>query len=338
MIKPEDYKSLLDFNTLAIDVNCRYFFEVTRAEDIPVAIAFAEQQQLPWLVLGGGSNLVFTRDFPGVIIKNALRGVQYQARDECVLLTAASGESWHSLVMDSLAQGYCGLENLALIPGSVGAAAVQNIGAYGVELEQRLESVTLWNNRSKNWQHLTKAECQFGYRDSIFKHALKDCSVITEMRLQLHKQAIVNTRYAALNERLAQHGIDSATPQQVAATVIEIRQEKLPDPEQLPNAGSFFKNPVIAQSHYQHLLSAHPQLPCYPASADQVKVPAGWLLEQAGWKGRSQGHFAMHNAQALVLVHLGGGSGTELLAFAEQIKDDINHRFSIKLEIEPSVY
>lgn len=340
MIKPEEYKSLLDFNTLAIDVSCRYFFEVTLAAEIPETITFAEQQQLPWLVLGGGSNLVFTRDFPGVIIKNALRGVHYQAQDDTILLTAAAGESWHQLVTGSLAQGYCGLENLALIPGSVGAAAVQNIGAYGVELEQLFESLTIWDNRNKCWQTLTNADCQFGYRDSVFKHELKDCSVITEIRLQLHRQAIVNTHYAALNERLAQQGIDSdsATAQQVAAAVIEIRQEKLPDPLQLANAGSFFKNPVIEQSHYAQLLLAYPQLPSYAAGEGRVKVPAGWLLEHAGWKGRSLGHFAMHSAQALVLVHLGGGSGAELLAFAEKIKDDIYHTFSIKLEIEPSVY
>lgn len=338
MIKPEEYKSLLDFNTLAIDVNCRYFFEVTLAEHIPDAIAFAEQQQLPWLVLGGGSNLVFSQDYPGVIIKNALRGVDYCVQGESVLVSAAAGESWHQLVSDSLARGYGGLENLALIAGSVGAAAVQNIGAYGVELEQVFESLTVWDNRSKCWQRLTKTDCQFAYRDSVFKHALKGCGVITEICLQLHSQIKVNTSYGALNERLLQHGIDQPTPKQVAAAVMEIRQEKLPDPAVLPNAGSFFKNPLIEQTHYARLQSTYPQLPRYAAADGMVKVPAGWLLEEAGWKGKSLGSFGMHKAQALVLVHRGGGTGSELLEFAEQIKEDIYNRFSIKLEIEPSVY
>ncbi|WP_101759587.1 UDP-N-acetylmuramate dehydrogenase [Oceanicoccus sp. KOV_DT_Chl] len=333
--------SLQPYNTLAIAVNARYFVELDKAEALPEYLAFAEQQQLPVLVLGGGSNIVLRQDFPGLVIKISLHGIAAEALDDSIIVTAAAGENWHDLVMWCLERGYNGLENLALIPGSVGAAPIQNIGAYGVEFTQVFAHLHGWDIQQQCWRTLSKAECQFAYRDSIFKHALKNQFIVTSVALRLHTEPRVTTSYAALRQYLQQQSLTAPTARQIAAAVIAIRQSKLPDPVVLPNAGSFFKNPIVSQQQAQQLVDQLPALVHYPQDDGSVKLAAGWLLEHAGWKGKQCGLVAMHQQQALVLINVGDGktmaSGAQVLAFAKQVQADIQQRFGVILEIEPAI-
>lgn len=331
--------SLQSCNTLAIDACARYLLEVTEPGQIPAAVAFAKQQQLPLLVLGGGSNVVLSRDFPGVVLRMALRGIDViDTGHDDIVLDVAAGENWHQLVEYCLQQGCHGLENLALIPGTAGAAPIQNIGAYGVELESLLESVSGWDIAAGEWRTLSAAECRFGYRDSIFKGELRDRFIITAIRLRLKRSFQPQLHYRALADYLQQAGIAQPTPQQLVQAVIDVRRSKLPDPALTPNAGSFFKNPVVSAEQYAELVERFPQLVSFPQPDGGYKLAAGWLLEQAGWKGAQRGAVGVHDRQSLVLVNRDGGSGTELLALAEAIRQDVRERFGVELEIEPRVY
>jgi UDP-N-acetylmuramate dehydrogenase len=334
----EENHSLLSANTLRIDVTARYFCKITEPEQIPQALAFSLRHNLPVLVLGGGSNIVLTGDFSGLVLSIALSGIAISQRADEVMVTAAAGENWQQLVRYCLQQGYTGLENLSLIPGTVGAAPVQNIGAYGVELEQIFVSLNGWDIEQQRWRTLTRADCCFGYRDSIFKQSLKDRFIITSVTLSLSSRSKVNTSYAALDQFFKQAGIDFPTPQQVADAVTRLRQSKLPDPLQLANVGSFFKNPVVTDSHCAQLLEQFPQLVFYPYDANHVKLAAAWLVEKAGWKGRRLGPVGMHDQQSIVLINYSHGSGQDVLALARQIQQDVAREFSVELEIEPRIY
>jgi UDP-N-acetylmuramate dehydrogenase len=326
---------LKPLNTLMIDVNACYFASIDNATLIPDLIAYAQQRDLPVLILGGGSNIVLTHDYPGLVIQLNNKGIETTIEGDNVLLTAQAGENWHQLVMASLQNNYYGLENLALIPGNIGAAAIQNIGAYGIEFESVFERLTGWNINTKSWQTLQLSDCNFGYRNSIFKNGLKDKFVITEVTIKLSLIPRVDLKYQALSTALK--SIKQPTPQDVAKTVIKIRSNKLPAPERLPNAGSFFKNPVVTEETLHTIKAKHPGIVYYSLDNRQVKLAAGWLIEQLGWKGKTINNVSMHEQQALVLINQ-GGSGTQVIAYAESVKADVFKHFNVLLDIEPRVY
>lgn len=344
------HHSLLADNTLALDAHSDFFVEIKHREQIPEAMDYCRELQLPHLLIGGGSNLVLVDDFAGLVMKMALRGItvkesieedieeHFEGGAEGVLVTAQAGENWHQLVQYCLARGINGLENLALIPGTVGAAPVQNIGAYGVELESVFDSLQGWDCELQQWRSLNRSQCQFSYRSSIFKQALKGRFIISQVTFRLHRHQQVNISYRALAEALAQQELSCPQAQDVAATVTAIRQSKLPDPSVLPNVGSFFKNPVVSMAKAAQLREEFPDLVSYPHTEGHQKLAAGWLLEQAGWKGRVMGAVGMHDQQSLVLINYGGATGREVLALSEAIVSDISQRFAIELEIEPQVH
>lgn len=335
---------LTSLNTLAIAASARYFADITTADQIPEAVDFAQQRQLPMIVLGGGSNIVFNNNYPGLVIKISLCGVVFSPASDSqqIHVTAQAGESWSKLVETCLARQYYGLENLSLIPGTVGAAPIQNIGAYGVELNQCFESLTGWDCETRCWVTLNRADCEFAYRDSVFKHRLKDRFIISSVTLRLTTIASVNTGYGALQAALSAQGVNvhrqQPSPEQVAAAVVRVRRSKLPDPAVIPNAGSFFKNPTIDAQQFVRLKARYPDIVSYAQADGRVKLAAGWLLEQAGWKGKQEGGVGMHCDQALVMVNHNGATGEQVVAMARRIQQDISARFDVDLVIEPAIY
>ena len=345
----EENVSLRPYNTFDLDVRARYFARFASADELRQLLKLPQVQAADKLILGGGSNLLFTQDFGGVVLKNEIRGLEILSEDGeegTALVRAGAGESWHGLVEFALDQHLSGIENLSLIPGTVGAAPLQNIGAYGAELRDtfdHLEAVELSTGASRVF---TTDECGFGYRESVFKNVLKNQFVVTAVVLRLHRQARLsgyelNVRYGAITQTLAELGIEGEpTPQEVSRAVVHIRRSKLPDPAEIGNAGSFFKNPEISQARFDHLKSQYPNLPGYPVPGG-VKVPAGWLIEQAGWKGLRRGPGAgthgVHDRQALVLVHHGGATGSELRQLAEDIIASVRQKFGIDLHPEVNI-
>lgn len=327
-----------EFNTLRLPARAHYYVHATSERQVAQASDWARDTGTPLLLLGGGSNLVLAGDFPGAVLHLDLQGVQVEPRGGQQRLRVAAGENWPRLVEHCLEQGWHGLENLSLIPGSAGAAPVQNIGAYGVELAQRVRCVHGWHRDLSKFQTLSGADCRFGYRDSIFKGVLRDRFIITAVELELERRFRPVLDYPALGEALAE--VSEPSARQVADAVIALRRERLPDPAQLPNAGSFFKNPVLAEADYRRLCEREQTdaIPRFPVSGGVVKVPAAWLLERAGWKGVRRGAAGTHTRQALVLVNHGGATGAEVLALAQEIRADIRRRFGIELELEPRVY
>lgn len=341
----EEHVSLRPYNTFGLDVRARYFARFASADELRALLQLPKVRAAEKLVLGGGSNLLFTQDFNGVVLKNEIRGLETIAEDADDALTAlvrtGAGESWHGLVEYALGQGLSGLENLSLIPGTVGAAPLQNIGAYGAELRDTFEHLEAVEMATGALRTFSAAECGFGYRESVFKNVLKDRFVVTAVVLRLHRQARPNVQYGALRETLAELGIEGEpTPHDVSRAVVHIRRSKLPDPAEIGNAGSFFKNPEISQHKFDALQAQHPALPGYPVPGG-VKVPAGWLIEQAGWKGLRRGPGAgthgVHDRQALVLVNHGGASGHELRQLAEEIIQSVRAQFGIELHPEVNI-
>ncbi|WP_314926042.1 UDP-N-acetylmuramate dehydrogenase [Aeromonas piscicola] len=328
-MKLTPHASLLTLNTLALDAHCLWLAEVEQVDDLPQLVTNPELTDLPRLVLGGGSNVLFCNDFAGLVVLNRLKGIQLQDEGEHWLLHVAAGEEWHQLVCHALQQGWYGLENLALIPGTVGAAPVQNIGAYGVELASFCAYVEAFNWQSGQLERINAADCHFGYRDSIFKHACQDSHFITAVGLRLPKAWAPVLGYGPL----AALG-DAPTAQAIFDTVCATRRAKLPDPAVLGNAGSFFKNPVVTMALADTLKQQYPHMPCYPAGEGQAKLAAGWLIDQCGLKGFAIGRAAVHQEQALVLVNLGGASAMELIALAAHVRDSVEQKFGVVLEHE----
>ena len=334
----QEHLSLRPYNTLAVDVQARYFVQVDSVEQICEALRWAKAQKLEVLLLGGGSNLVLSTDFAGLVLQLNLRGIDWLEDDsEQAVVRVQAGENWHEFVQWSLAQGLSGLENLSLIPGSVGAAPVQNIGAYGVETKDSIVQVQALERDSLTPVTLTAAECGFAYRDSVFKQQ-PNRWVITSVDFRLSRTPQLKLGYGPIQSWLTEQGIDAPTAKDVSRAVMAIRQSKLPDPAQLANTGSFFKNPIISAAQAQRLQRDYPQLVSYPMADGQVKLAAGWLIEQAGWKGFRQGDAGVHAQQALVLVNYGHATGRDILELASRIQADINQRFAVQLEIEPVVY
>ena len=338
MIAIEENIDLQSYNTLAIAAKARFFAQLNHPEQLPELMAYVEQRQIPFLVLGGGSNIVFSGDYPGLVIQNKIIGInvdEFNAQE--VLVTAAAGENWHKLVCFCLQQDYRGIENLSLIPGSVGAAPVQNIGAYGVELRDVFASLKGWDCESKSFKTMNLEQCQFAYRDSIFKSQLKNRFIITEVSLRLSKTNSPKYDYKPLQQALIQQNIIEPTAQQLADAVIAIRQSKLPDPSVLANAGSFFKNPIVSTEFSQRLAEKFSDLVTFKVDANRVKIAAAWLLEKNGWKGRRLGNVGMHDKQALVMINHGPAAGEEVIALAALIQQDVLDTFGIRLEIEPVI-
>lgn len=339
MITLHEHAPLLRLNTFGIDANARYLVEVTddaSLEELLRHPVFHDQQRL---VLGGGSNILFTRDFDGLILHNRMQGIRVTGEDdETVTVKAASGENWHSLVMYCLDRNWGGIENLSLIPGTTGAAPIQNIGAYGVEIKQVIESVEGIDLESGQHRQLAPAECQFGYRESVFKRTLKEKFFISSITLRLTKKSHrLDTQYGAIREVLEQKKITAPTPRDVSDAVISIRRSKLPDPAVIGNAGSFFKNPAVPESVAALIRREHPTMPSYPAENQNIKIPAGWLIEQCGWKGKRAGRVGVHPQQALVLVNYGGGSGEEILALSQEISASVKRKFDVELTTEVNI-
>ncbi|WP_421774857.1 UDP-N-acetylmuramate dehydrogenase [Gracilimonas sp.] len=329
--------NLSDYNTMGIAAKARYFCSVQSIEALQSLLADSRFQDTPNFMMGGGSNVLFIRDYDGLVIHMDIKGISIDQEDgEDITLNVGAGENWHNLVLHSVEKGWGGIENLSLIPGSVGAAPIQNIGAYGVELEEVFESLEAVEVKTGELKSFNKEECRFGYRDSIFKNELKGLFVITGVKLKLQKSPKVNTSYRALSDKLEEKGIRNPSIKDISKAVIEIRQSKLPDPAEIGNTGSFFKNPVISKEQFDELQSTYPDIPSYPAG-DKIKVPAAWLIDQCGWKGKRFGDAGVHKMQALVIVNYGNATGEEIWNLAQRIQVSVKERFGVSLTPEVNI-
>ncbi|MEN0105529.1 MAG: UDP-N-acetylmuramate dehydrogenase [Pseudomonas sp.] len=335
-MRPLERVSLKPFNTFGVDVTATAFVEAHNDADVRAALKVAAERQLPLLVIGGGSNLLLTGDVQALVLRMASRGIRLVEDGEQVLVEAEAGEPWHPFVQWTLAQGLVGLENLSLIPGTVGAAPMQNIGAYGVEIKDVFRSLTALDRQTGELREFSLAECNFAYRDSLFKQQ-PGRWLILRVRFVLSRQQTLHLEYGPVRQRLSEQGIDSPTASDVSRAICAIRAEKLPDPAVLGNAGSFFKNPLVSAELAERIRTEHADLVAYPQADGQVKLAAGWLIERAGWKGFREGDAGVHKLQALVLVNYGAATGSELLALAKRVQADVLARFGVELEIEPNV-
>ena len=332
-------RSLRSFNTFGIAAEARWFASIQSEVDLHEIILDKRWNRLPKLVLGGGSNVLLQGDFAGLVLNICVPGKRIvdENADELILEVGA-GEQWHDLVMHCVGQNWAGIENLSLIPGKLGAAPIQNIGAYGVELKDVFVYLEAMDLESGEIRRFEKAECQFGYRDSLFKRELKGKMAILRVGIRLQKRNhVLNTSYGAIGKELAAAGIKAPTIKDVSDVVIAIRQSKLPDPQKIGNAGSFFKNPEVPTSFFDALKARFPEMPGYVVSTETVKIPAGWLIDQAGWKGKRFGNYGVHAAQALVLVNYGGAQGDEIYALSSKIQASVQARYGIALSREVNV-
>ncbi|WP_369990440.1 UDP-N-acetylmuramate dehydrogenase [Pseudomonas xanthosomatis] len=330
--------SLKPYNTFGIDVRARYFTQAHDDAEARQALAEAAERQLPVLVVGGGSNLLLTRDIDALVLHMASRGRRLLSDDgERVVVEAEAGEPWHPFVQWSLEQGLCGLENLSLIPGTVGAAPMQNVGAYGVEIKDVFAGLTALDRETGQLRDFSLAECAFGYRDSLFKRE-PGRWLILRVRFALQRSLQAHLDYGPVRQRLVEQGVEQVTAKAISEAICSIRREKLPDPAELGNAGSFFKNPVVPVELAERIRGQYPTLVGYPQADGQVKLAAGWLIEQAGWKGHRDGDAGVHRLQSLVLVNYGQASGAQLHELAQRIQADILERFGVRLEMEPNLY
>jgi len=330
--------SLKPYNTFGITVNANYFIEINNTAELISVLKDEQYRSLPKLILGGGSNVLFTSDYPGLVIKNSILGIEIIADDDdSIMLKVGGGEIWHQLVVYAVGKGYGGIENLSLIPGTVGAAPMQNIGAYGVEVKDVFVSLEALNKESLKIEKFRLEDCKFGYRQSVFKNDLKDKYVITSVTIKLSKHPTLNTSYGAIEATLNSEGVLEPTIKEVSDAVIKIRKSKLPDPAEIGNAGSFFKNPTISEIDYEGLKAEFADIPGYEQPNHEVKVPAGWLIENCGWKGKTYGEIGVHKNQALVLVNYGNGNGFDLKNLAMEIQQSVSKKFGIELEMEVNV-
>ncbi|RJX77679.1 UDP-N-acetylmuramate dehydrogenase [Pseudomonas sp. LS-2] len=330
--------SLKPYNTFGVDVRARFFAQAHTDQEVREALAYAAEHKLELLVVGGGSNLLLTGDIHALVLRMASRGIRI-IHEDCgaAVVEAEAGEPWHPFVQEMLARGLSGLENLSLIPGTVGAAPMQNIGAYGVELKDIFNSLVALDRHTGELRAFSLEECAFGYRDSVFKHETGRW-LILRVRFNLSFAATLHLEYGPVRQKLEEQGIKSPTPLNVSRAICAIRSEKLPDPAVLGNAGSFFKNPVVSAALAERIKQTHPGLVAYPQPDGQMKLAAGWLIEQAGWKGFREGDAGVHALQSLVLVNYGSASGVELVNLARRIQGDILQRFGVSLEMEPNLY
>ncbi|HET8898545.1 MAG TPA: UDP-N-acetylmuramate dehydrogenase [Rhodanobacteraceae bacterium] len=327
--------SLASHNTLRVAARARWLVELNDAAKLPGVLGFPALQRGPLRVLGEGSNVLFTADYPGTVLVMRTRGVQVEQDADRTRIAVAAGERWDDFVRWSLGQGYAGLENLILIPGTVGAAPIQNIGAYGVEVARYIESVEAWDRHTARVVRLDRTACGFAYRDSLFKRH-PDRYIVTAVRFALPREAALTLDYAGIRDELDAMGIQQPAPFHVAEAVVRLRTRKLPDPNRIGNAGSFFKNPLADAATAAQLARAHPSMPQWPGP-EGVKLSAAWLIEACGFKGLREGNAGISNRHALVLVNHGNASGAELWALAQRVQAGVAERFGVKLEPEPVV-
>ncbi|BBB65847.1 UDP-N-acetylenolpyruvoylglucosamine reductase [Undibacterium sp. YM2] len=330
-----DY-SLQNLNTFGIAAHASQFLRIQQLAQLQAIFADGQLKTLPRLILGGGSNLVLSDHVDALVLQMCMKGREILSEDDnYVYVQAAAGENWHEFVLWTLEQGLGGLENLSLIPGTVGAAPIQNIGAYGIEIQEVFSSLSAFDFVTGQLVEIDRAACRFAYRDSIFKQEYKDRMVILSVRFALPKRWQARLGYADVSQYLSQHRIANPGARDISEAVIAIRQAKLPDPASIGNAGSFFKNPIVSASLRDSLLAVYPGLVSYQQDSGDYKLAAGWLIDQCGWKGRQLGKAGVYEKQALVLVNHGGASGAEVRALAQAIQADVMGKFGVLLEVEP---
>ena len=328
--------NLRPYNSFGFDAIAKYFVEINTIDDLQTLIQSGALQQQKTLILSGGNNILFQKDvFDGLVVYINTKGIEILREDgNEVVVRAQAGEDWPEFVRFCVSKGWHGVENLAYIPGKIGAAPIQNIGAYGMELKDSFLQCEAMDLTAGDTKVFTKEECRFGYRESIFKHELKGRFVITSVDFLLKKNAPLNLEYGNIKAYLEQNGIENPSLQQLHDAICAIRDAKLPDVKQIGSAGSFFKNPVISIEQFEDLQQQYPNIPHYPDTEGMVKVPAGWLIEQAGWKGWRDEHVGVYNKQALVLVHYGGGKGQDIVELAHKIQDSVEKKFGIRISPE----
>ena len=331
--------SLKSYTSFAIDATARRFASFQTVDELQELLPQVSQGALkPPLILGGGSNLLLTKDVDGWVLKNEIKSLELMQEDDLhYYLKVGAGENWHQTVMHCVANGYAGMENLSLIPGNTGASPMQNIGAYGVEIKDIFYELEAYHIGDKAVVKFNLKDCEFGYRESVFKHKLKGQFVITAVTFRLDKTPTYHTSYGAIEQELEQMGRPELSIGAVSQAVINIRSSKLPNPAEIGNAGSFFKNPKVDKAHADQLQAAYPSMPSFPAEDGRVKIPAGWLIEQCGWKGYRKGDAGCYTKQALVLVNYGGATGKEIYDLSEEILQSVQERFGIGLEREVNI-
>lgn len=339
MVAIQQNISLKPYNTFGIAVSASHYAAVHSIDELKELLANEELKQLPMLVMGGGSNMLLTQDFAGLVIHIKIQGIKVVSENENhVWVEAGAGEVWHHFVMHCIEHDYAGVENLSLIPGSVGAAPMQNIGAYGVEIKDVFHSLEAININTLGTVVFHNEECRFGYRESIFKNTVKGQYIITGVTFRLNKKPTLNTSYGAIETELDAMGVDKTqlTIRDVSNAVINIRSSKLPNPAEIGNAGSFFKNPVVSAEKVAELKAQYPDMPAYPSGESQ-KLAAGWLIEQCGWKGYREDGYGVHKNQALVLVNYGGAKGNDIYNLSSKIVQSVHDKFGVELEREVNI-
>lgn len=337
MLQIQENISLKPYNSFGIDVKARFFAEIFSDAELKVLFQQELVKTQKLFVIGGGSNVLFTQDYKGLVVKISIKGIESKVDGNLVTVTAGAGEVWNDLVNYCVQHGFAGVENLSLIPGTVGASPIQNIGAYGVELKDVFESCTAFEINTGAFKTFNYADCHFGYRESVFKGELKGQYIITSVTFRLSAVPKINTSYGAIEAELQNRGIESPNISDVSAAVSHIRVSKLPDPSTIGNAGSFFKNPVIEKHEFADVVAKHPDVVHYATADGKIKLAAGWLIEQCGWKGKVVGQTGTWKNQALVLVNHGNATGTEVYSFSEQIIDSVKDAFGVVLEREVNI-
>ncbi|HEY5966878.1 MAG TPA: UDP-N-acetylmuramate dehydrogenase [Chitinophagaceae bacterium] len=327
---------LKSYNTFSIDARAKFFNSFSSAEELEELLMI--YSEYPVFILGGGSNILFTKDYEGCVLKNEIKGIELQHEDaEHVYVKVGAGENWHQFVLHCINHNWAGVENLSLIPGNVGASPIQNIGAYGVELDDVFWNLEAFHIGDRRIHTFTREDCEFGYRNSIFKERYKDQFAIISVTLQLRKKPIFHTDYGAIVEELEKMGVKDLSIKAVSQAVINIRSSKLPDPQKIANAGSFFKNPEVPTEKYEALKLAFPDIVAYPLAKGTVKLAAGWMIEQCGWKGYRKGDAGCHAKQALVLVNYGKATGKEVYDLSDEILQSVKKKFGVALEREVNI-
>ncbi|PBQ34870.1 UDP-N-acetylenolpyruvoylglucosamine reductase [Sphingobacteriaceae bacterium] len=338
MLQIKEKVNLKSYNTFGIEVYCDYFAEINSVEDFQELVSNPLYKSNQKLIIGGGSNLLFTKDFKGIVLKNNLKGISLVSENEDeVIVKVAAGEVWHEFVLYCILNNYSGLENLSLIPGCVGASPMQNIGAYGVEIKEVFDSLEAHAMLDGTRRVFSKAECEFGYRESVFKHKYKSEFFISSVSFKLKKHAKINTSYGAINTELHAMNISEPTIKDVSNAVIHIRQSKLPDPKITGNAGSFFKNPEVPAAKFQSLKNTFEGLVAYPLDNGNYKLAAGWMIEQSGLKGYERKGAAVHDKQALVLVNKNNAKGEDVLELSAYVIKAVQDKFGVTLEREVNI-
>jgi len=331
-------KSLIDLNTFRIDVNAKYFISIQSVEELQSLFENPIYKKNELFVLGGGSNILLTKNMNSLVVKNDIKGIEIlKETDNSVEIMAGAGENWHQFVMYCVEHDYGGIENLSLIPGNIGAAPMQNIGAYGVEIKDSFVYLNALHTKSGKIHQFNNNDCKFSYRESVFKNILKGEYIILNIVLKLNKRPKLNTSYGDIEKKLIEWKVNEPTIKNVSDAVIAIRDSKLPDPNKIGNSGSFFKNPIIDKAQFNELLSNYPNVVHYKLDEEHMKIAAGWLIDKAGWKGKTFKNYGIHKKQALVLVNYGGAKGSEINDLSNRIIDDIYNKYKINLEKEVNV-